>query len=66
MIRIIAGEYGYKGRDGIIRPKTAKSGPFHDTPEMERRLIEIGMAEAVEDPQKAEKEAKECPPSKTK
>lgn len=68
MIRIIAGAYGYRGHDGVVRLKTPASGPFKETAEQEAKLIKLGVAEAVEEkPATVKKEAsKKCPPSKTK
>lgn len=67
MIRIIQGTYGFRGPDGIVRPKTAADGPFSDTVEQEKRLIRLGVAEAVSDPKTSKKkEAETCQPSKNK
>lgn len=47
MIRIVHGVYGYLDKDGIVRPKTEKDDPFELTPEMESRLVRLGVAEYV-------------------
>ena len=57
MIRIIAGTYGYKDRNGILQPKTAASKPFSVAPDEEKRLIRLGVAEKVDAPEEIEKEA---------
>lgn len=47
MIQIIRGVYGhYTG--GHVVPKDKNSGPFALTPEQEKRLVRIGVAEYVE------------------
>lgn len=68
MIRIIQGTYGFRGPDGLVHPKTAASGPFKESAEQEKRLIRLGVAEAVEEPEAPaqEKEVETCPPSKNK
>jgi hypothetical protein len=68
MIRIIQGTYGFRGPDGLVHPKTAASGPFKESAEQEKRLIRLGVAEAVEEPEAPaqEKEVETCPPSKSK
>lgn len=48
MIRIIAGTYGYKDKDGFLRPKTVASEPFSIDLAEEERLIQLGVAEKVE------------------
>lgn len=67
MIRIIQGTYGFRGPDGLIRPKTAADGPFEESAEQEKRLIKLGVAEAVEEPKApVQKEVETCPPSRNK
>lgn len=66
MIRIIRGTYGFRGSDGLIHPKTYADGPFEESAEQEKKLIRLGVAEAVEEaktpvqkaPAAAKKEAK--------
>lgn len=47
MIRITRGIYGHNV-NGRIRPRTPCSEPFEASPEEERRLVSIGIAEYVE------------------
>ena len=49
MIKIIKGTYGYVGDNGIPVPKTSKSEPFSVNPDEEQRLIDLGVAEHVDD-----------------
>ena len=67
MIRIIAGTYGYKDRNGILQPKTAASKPFSVAPDEEKRLVASGVAAYVEQavPESTGKEAAPRP-SKTR
>lgn len=54
MIRIIKGRYGY--RDGlIIRPKTPSDPPFSTDAEEEARLVKMGVAAYVGEPEKTTK-----------
>lgn len=52
MIRIIKGVYGHvpNPKTGIVVPKTSKDGPFSLSPEQEKRLVSIGVAEYVDAP----------------
>lgn len=47
MIKIIKGTYGYRTDGGIVKPKTAKDGPFSVSPEREAELVAMGVAEYV-------------------
>ena len=49
MIKMIAGIYGYKRKDGTIEAKTVKSGPFECSKDEEARLVKLGIASYVED-----------------
>lgn len=51
MIKIIKGTYGYMDEHGIVRPKTADDEPFALTQEQEARLVGLGVAEYVTEPQ---------------
>ena len=48
MIRIIRGVYGYLDKDGIVRPKTEADAPFSLLPEQEARLVDLGVAQYVD------------------
>lgn len=52
MIRIIKGVYGHVPNPdtGIVVPKTSKDEPFSLSPEQEKRLVSIGVAEYVNAP----------------
>ncbi len=52
MIRIIKGVYGHvpNPKAGIVVPKTSKDEPFSLSPEQEKRLVSIGVAEYVNAP----------------
>lgn len=52
MIRIIKGVYGHVPNPdtGIVVPKTSKGEPFSLSPEQEKRLVSIGVAEYVDAP----------------
>ncbi|SCJ81334.1 Uncharacterised protein [uncultured Flavonifractor sp.] len=50
MIKIISGVYGYLDKNGCVKPKTEKDGPFQLTEEQEARLVGLGVAEYVHDP----------------
>ena len=52
MIRIIKGVYGHvpNPKTGIVVPKTSKDEPFSLSPEQEKRLVSIGVAEYVDAP----------------
>lgn len=50
MIKIISGVYGYLDKNGCVKPKTEKDGPFELTKEQEARLVGLGVAEYVETP----------------
>lgn len=52
MIRIIKGVYGHVPNPdtGIVVPKTSKDEPFPLSPEQEKRLVSIGVAEYVDAP----------------
>lgn len=52
MIRIIKGVYGHVPNPdtGIVVPKTSKDEPFSLSPEQEKRLVSIGVAEYVDAP----------------
>ena len=46
MIRIIQGTYGYIDKNGIVKPKTAKDGPFElEDKDREAELVALGVAE---------------------
>lgn len=62
MIKIIKGTYGYRTERGIVKPKTAKDGPFSVSPEREAELVAMGVAEyAQTEPQtEAKAEAQEA------
>ena len=49
MIRIIKGVYGHvpNPTTGIVVPKTSKDEPFSLSPEQEKRLVSLGVAEYV-------------------
>ncbi len=47
MIKIVRGVYGFKDKDGIVRPKTAADEPFELLAEQEERLVSLGVAEYV-------------------
>lgn len=71
MIRMLAGSYGFRTADGLIRPKTPADGPFTilDTKdrtgaEREAQLVEQGIAEYVEAPAEAEPVKAEKPVEK--
>ena len=51
MIKIIKGTYGYMDEHGIVHPKTADDEPFALTQEQEARLVGLGVAEYVTEPQ---------------
>lgn len=51
MIKIIKGTYGYMTENGTVKPKTEKDGPFELTKEQEARLVGLGVAEYVQEPQ---------------
>jgi hypothetical protein len=48
MIRILAGTYGYVGKNGFLQPKTAADPPFALSPAEEERLVKLGVAVKVE------------------
>lgn len=50
MIKIISGVYGYLDKNGCVKPKTEKDGPFSLTKEQEARLVGLGVAEYVGKP----------------
>lgn len=57
MIRIIRGVYGFVDKDGVVRPKTSKDGPFKTDDDKEARLVKQGVAEYVSDePEEADEE----------
>ena len=57
MIRIIRGVYGFIDKDGVVRPKTSKDGPFETDDDKEARLVKQGVAEYVSDePEEADEE----------
>ncbi len=47
MIKIVRGVYGFKDKNGIVRPKTEADEPFELLPEQEARLVSIGVSEYV-------------------
>lgn len=49
MIKIISGVYGYLDKNGCVKPKTEKDGPFSLTKEQEARLVGLGVAKYVEE-----------------
>lgn len=51
MIKIISGVYGYLDKNGCVKPKTEKDGPFSLTKEQEARLVGLGVAKYVETPE---------------
>lgn len=56
MIRIIKGYYGYKKGSSII-PKSSKDAPFECDKAEEARLVKLGVAEYVGNPETEEVEA---------
>lgn len=50
MIKIISGVYGYLDKNGCVKPKTEKDGPFELTKEQEARLVGLGVAKYVSAP----------------
>ena len=50
MIKIISGVYGYQDKNGCVKPKTEKDGPFSLAEEQEARLVGLGVAEYVGKP----------------
>ena len=54
MIKIVKGVYGYVDKHGFVRPKDCNSEPFVTSPEQEARLVKLGVAEYVDEPEKAE------------
>lgn len=54
MIKIVKGVYGYVDKHGFVRPKDCNSKPFETSPEQEARLVKLGVAEYVDEPEKAE------------
>lgn len=49
MIKMIAGIYGYRNKDGAVEAKTVKSEPFSCTTEEEARLVGLRVAEYVQE-----------------
>ena len=41
--------YGFIDKDGVVRPKTSKDGPFETDDDKEARLVKKGVAEYVSD-----------------
>jgi hypothetical protein len=64
MIHIVRGVYGYLDKDGIVRPKTSADKPFELTEEQEARLVNLGIAQYVENV-KDEQESEETAPEET-
>ena len=65
MIRIIRGVYGFIDKDGVVRPKTSKDGPFETDDDKEARLVKQGVAEYVSDePEEADEEPEKKPAPK--
>lgn len=58
MIKIIKGTYGHvpNPKAGIVVPKTSKDEPFSLSPEQEKRLVSLGVAEYVNAAPEAEPE----------
>ena len=54
MIMIVKGVYGYVDKHGFVRPKDCNSEPFVTSPEQEARLVKLGVAEYVGEPEKVE------------
>lgn len=52
MIKIVKGVYGYVDKHGFVRPKDCNSEPFVTSPEQEARLVKLGVAEYVDEPEK--------------
>ena len=52
MIKIVKGVYGYVDKHGFVRPKDCNSEPFVTSPEQEARLVKLGVAEYVGEPEK--------------
>lgn len=52
MIKIIQGTYGYLDKNGCVKPKTEKDDPFELTKEQEARLVRLGVAVYVDEPDK--------------
>ena len=51
MIKIVQGVYGFLDKSGIVRPKTEADEPFELLPEQEARLVSLGVAEYVDEPE---------------
>ena len=51
MIKIVQGVYGFLDKSGIVRPKTEADEPFELLPEQEARLVALGVAEYVDEPE---------------
>lgn len=51
MIKIIKGIYGYRV-NGRVEARNPKSAPFKCDPKEEKRLVDAGVAEYVEDTEK--------------
>lgn len=49
MVKIIRGTYGYVDSNGIPQPKTSKDAPISLSKEEEARLVELGVAEYVDE-----------------
>ena len=64
MIKIVQGVYGFLDKNGIVRPKTEADEPFELTPEQEARLVNLGVAQYVENV-KDEQEPEETAPEDT-
>ena len=48
MIKIVQGVYGFLDKNGIVHPKTEADEPFELAPEQEARLVNLGVAQYVE------------------
>lgn len=62
MIKIIKGVYGYMDKNGCVKPKTEKDGPFALSEEQEARLVRLGVAVYVGEPDKDPDQEKDQEP----
>ena len=65
MIKIINGVYGFMTENGTVKPKTEKDDPFELTKEQEARLVGLGVAKYVDEPDKTPAQAPGQDPEKT-
>ncbi len=57
-IKIIQGTYGYRGKDGILKPKNMLSDPFELEDEKAKQLIRKGIAKQIKESKNEEKQMK--------